>query len=47
MLTVMVVLLVAATVCVVAEAMGKCPPWVSKVFMLVILMLMILPVGTR
>ena len=43
MLTVMTLLVVAAFICTVAAAMGKCPEWVALVFVCVILMLMILP----
>ena len=45
MLTVMTLLVVAAFLCTVAAAMGKCPEWVAMVLINVILMLMILPKG--
>jgi hypothetical protein len=43
MLTVMVVLVLAAFALVIAEAMGRAPGWASKLVICVILLLMILP----
>lgn len=45
MLSVMVFLVIAAFLLVIAEAVGKAPPWASKLVMCVILLLMILPRG--
>ena len=43
MLSVTVLLVVAAFVCTVAEALGKCPSWVPMLLVVVILALMVLP----
>ena len=43
MLTVMTLLIVAAFVCTIVAALGKCPEWVALVLICVILMLQILP----
>ena len=45
MLTVMVLLVVAAFICAIVEALGKCPSWVPQILICVILLLMILPKG--
>ena len=45
MITVMVLLVVAAFICTIVAALGKCPEWVALVLINVILMLMILPKG--
>jgi hypothetical protein len=43
MLTVMSLLIVAAFICTIVSALGKCPEWVALVLICVILMLQILP----
>ena len=43
MLTVMTLLVVAAFICTIVAALGKCPEWVPLVLVCVILLLMVLP----
>lgn len=43
MLTVTLILLLAAFVCAVASAMGKCPLWVAVVFLCILELLRVLP----
>jgi hypothetical protein len=43
MLSVSVLLVVAAFVCTIAEALGKCPGWVVDILVVLILALMVLP----
>jgi hypothetical protein len=43
MLTVAVVLVLAAFICTVVSALGKCPLWVAVVFLCVIELLRVLP----
>jgi hypothetical protein len=45
MLTVLLLLALAAFVCAVAEAMGKCPGWVPVIILCVIELLRALPLG--
>lgn len=45
MLTVFVLLVIAAFVCTVAAGMGKCPLWVAVVILCLIELLRILPIG--
>jgi hypothetical protein len=45
MLTVMTLLVVAAFICAIAEALGKCPSWVPQILICVVLALMVLPKG--
>lgn len=43
MLSVTVLLVVAAFLCTIAEALGKCPGWVPMLLVVVILALQVLP----
>lgn len=43
MLTVMLLLVLAAFVCTVASAIGKCPLWIAVLFLVVIHLLGVLP----
>ena len=43
MLTVTVLLLLAAFVCTIASAMGKCPLWVAVLLLVVLELLRVLP----
>ena len=43
MLTVMLILLLAAFVCVIASALGKCPLWVPVLILVIALLLESLP----
>lgn len=43
MITVTVLFVMAAFICAIAEAMGKCPSWVVSILLCVVLMLMVLP----
>jgi hypothetical protein len=45
MLTVMLVLVIAAFICAVASAMGKCPLWVAVVFLCIVELVRALPLG--
>lgn len=45
MLTVMLILALAALVCAIASAMGKCPLWVSVILLCIIELLRNLPLG--
>jgi len=45
MMTVMVFLVVAAFVSTVVSALGKCPLWISVVFLCIIELLRVLPLG--
>lgn len=47
MLTVSFFLLVAAFVCAIVLAIGKCPLWVAVVLLCVLGLLQVLPVGVR
>ncbi len=42
-LTVTFLLVVAAFICTIAEALGKCPGWVVDLLIVVVLLLMVLP----
>ena len=43
MITAMQLLVVAAFICTIAEALGKCPGWVPQILICVVLALMVLP----
>jgi hypothetical protein len=43
MLSVTVLLVVAAFICTIAEALGRCPGWVPTLLIVVILALQVLP----
>lgn len=43
MLSVTLLLVLAAFVCVIADALGKCPPWVWGVLLIVVHLLGLLP----
>jgi hypothetical protein len=43
MLTVTLLLVLAAFICVVLEALGKCPPWVWGLLLVVVHLLAVLP----
>ena len=43
MLSVTVLLVVAAFICTIAEALGKCPGWVVDILICVVLLLGVLP----
>lgn len=45
MLTVFLLLAVAAFICAIAEAMGKCPSWVPVIILCLIELLRALPLG--
>ena len=42
-LTVTFLLVVAAFICTIAEALGKCPGWIVDLLIVVVLLLMVLP----
>lgn len=43
MLSVTLLLVVAAFICTIAEALGKCPGWVVDLLIVVVLLLQVLP----
>ncbi len=45
MITVMLLLVMAAFVCTVASAIGKCPLWIAVLFLVVIELLRAIPLG--
>ncbi len=45
MITVMLLLVLAAFVCTVASAIGKCPLWIAVLFLVVIELLRVVPLG--
>ena len=45
MLTVFLILVIAAFACTVASAVGKCPLWVGVVLLCVVELLRVLPLG--
>ena len=45
MITVLAMLVVAAFICTIAEALGKCPGWIPQILICVVLALMVLPKG--
>ncbi len=45
LLTVIFVLVIAAFICTIVAAMGKCPLWVAVLLLCVIALIQVLPVG--